>query len=87
MSKLFDVVATTGKYQKDGQTKYLNKTVGSIIETKHGNRLKLAAWFNPAGCEKDEDGSVWLALFPPKAREGQQQSEDNGFKDSDLPPF
>jgi hypothetical protein len=86
MSKLFDVVATTGKYQKDGQTKYLNKTVGSIIETKHGNRLKLAAWFNPAGCEKDEDGSVWLALFPPKDKQ-QQQPEDSGFKDRDLPPF
>jgi uncharacterized lipoprotein YddW (UPF0748 family) len=84
VSKLYDVVATTGKYQKDGQTKYLNKTVGSIIETKHGKRLKLAAWFNPAGCEKDEDGAVWLALFPPKDKQQNRQPEDTGFKDDDL---
>ena len=87
MSKLYDVVATVGKYTKNGDSKptYLSKNVGSVIETKHGLRLKLGAWFNPAGCERDEDGSIWLALFPPKPKEGQQsQSQDNGFKDDDI---
>lgn len=86
MSRKFDVVATVGTYKKGEETKYLNKTVGSIIETKHGLRLKLGAWFNPAGCARDEDGSIWLALFEPKDKpQGQQQSQDNGgFKDDDI---
>jgi len=89
MSKRLDVVATVGEYQKDGKTQYLNKNVGVIIETKHGQRLKLAAWFNPAGCKRDEDGYIWLALFEPKAKNGEQQrqSEDPGFQDSDIPNF
>jgi hypothetical protein len=42
--------------------------VGSIIETTKG-RLKLKASFNRAGCKRDEDGMIWLALFEP-AKEG-----------------
>lgn len=86
MSRKFDVVATVGKYEKEGQTKYISRNVGVIIETKHGLRLKLAASFNPAGCERDADGHVWLALFEPRPREGSQQGQqqDNGFKDDDI---
>jgi len=71
----YHVVATLGTYEKDGQKKYISKNVGSVIETKHGFRLKIDASFNPAGCPRDEDGSVWLALFEPKPRDNQQQSQ------------
>lgn len=68
----YDVVATIGKYEKDGQTKYITRKVGSVFETSKGLRLKIDAMFNPAGCEKDESGSVWLALFEPKEKDEQQ---------------
>lgn len=69
----YDVVATTGSYEKDGQTKYLSKNVGTVIETQKGLRLKLDASFNPAGLQATQDGSVWLALFEPKPRDGQTE--------------
>jgi single-strand DNA-binding protein len=71
MAKKFDVVATVGTYQKDGETKYISRNVGAIIDTKYGPKLKLASWFNPAGCPRDEDGQIWLALFEPQ-QEGCQ---------------
>jgi len=87
MAKKYDVVATTGTYEKDGETKYINKNVGSIIGTKHGFRLKLDASFNPAGCKIDDDGGVWLALFEPKPRDNQappptqhEQAKGNGHQ-------
>ena len=92
MAKKYDVVATTGTYEKDGEKKYLSRNVGSIIETKHGFRLLLDASFNPAGCERNEDGKVWLALFEPRKDNSQGQTQappaqgGNDF-DDDLPPF
>ena len=77
MSKLYDVVATTGSYKKDNETKYITRRVGSVIETQHGPRLKLDASFNPAGCRIDDDGAVWLALFEPRDRQQPQQSGQN----------
>lgn len=75
MSRKYDVVATIGTYQKDGETKYVTRNVGSVIETKHGLRLAMDASFNPAGCQKSEDGKVWLALFEPKPQDGQQPQQ------------
>lgn len=72
MAKVYDVVATTGTYVKDGVTKYLSKNVGEVIETKNGLAIKMDATFNPAGCTKTDDGKVWLKLFEP--RESGQQS-------------
>ena len=73
MSKRYDVVATIGQYEKDGQTKYVTRNVGAVIQTQKGFRLKLDASFNPAGCQRSEDGGVWLALFEP--RDDQQQGQ------------
>lgn len=73
MSKRYDVVATIGQYEKDGQTKYVTRNVGAVIQTSKGFRLKLDASFNPAGCQRSEDGGVWLALFEP--RDDQQQTQ------------
>jgi single-strand DNA-binding protein len=64
-----DLVATIGTYEKDGQTKYVTRKVGTLLETDKGIRVKLDACFSPAGCRVDADGSVWLAAFDPKPRE------------------
>lgn len=64
MSTAKDIVATIGTYtDKQGQTKYVSRKVGSLIETRKGPRIKLDASFTPAGCKRDEDGGVWLAIF------------------------
>ncbi|UVO19553.1 hypothetical protein [Stutzerimonas stutzeri] len=80
MSKRYDVVATIGQYEKDGQTKYVTRNVGAVIQTQKGFRLKLDASFNPAGCQRSEDGGVWLALFEPRddQQQGQPQQQRQG---------
>ena len=66
MSKKFDVVAITGKYQdRDGNEKSRYVTIGAVIETSKGLSLKLEAV--PVGW----DG--WAGLYEPKAKEGAQQ--------------
>ena len=98
MAKMYDVVATTGTYEKDGKKKYISRNVGSIIETRHGIRQKMEASFNPAGCPRDEDGYVWLALFEPSDNSQRQQNpqqnqgggvnrEQQPFNRDDDPPF
>ena len=76
MSKKYDVVANIGKYQdSNGKDQYINRNVGSIIQTKQGyHKLVLDACFNPAALQKDDNGRVWLNLFEPKPKEeGMQQ--------------
>ena len=83
----YDVVATLGTYQKDGETKYISRKVGAVIETKHGPSLKLDATFNPAGCVKGDDGGVWLKFFEPRDKQQQKQSaaNGNGWDNSEIP--
>lgn len=93
MSVRYDVVATVGQYEKDGQTKYLTRKVGVVVNTQKGFRLKLDATFNPAGCPRGDDGGVWLALFEPKEdQQKQQQAPQRGQQaaprdsiDDDIP--
>lgn len=98
MSKRYDVVATIGQYEKDGQTKYVTRNVGAVIQTSKGFRLKLDASFNPAGCQRSEDGGVWLALFEPRddqqqtqqqaprqAQRSQQAAPPDDFDNQDIP--
>lgn len=73
MGKRYDLVATVGTYVKDGQTKYLTKNVGEVIETKNGLSIKMDATFNPAGCKITEDGKIWLKLFEPKEHVNKMQ--------------
>jgi single-strand DNA-binding protein len=85
----YDLVATTGKYQKDGETKYLTKNVGKMIEVNGRQKILLDASFNPAGCEKTEDGKVWIALFEQRDNNkqpasGKPQVTQEAF-DSDIP--
>lgn len=76
----YDVVATVGKYEKNGETKYISRKVGAVIQTDKGFRMKMDAFFNPAGCKVDEDGSIWLALFEPRddQQQGQPQQQRQG---------
>ena len=88
----YDVVATIGTYEKEGQTKYLTRNVGRVIETKNGLRLKMDASFNPAGCKQDDDGSIWLALFEPKSDKpsAHMQAKADGYQPpvkTDEPPL
>lgn len=66
MANVKDIVATVGTYEKEGQTKYITRNVGRLVETSKGLRVKLDATFNPAGCKSDADGSIWLAVFDQK---------------------
>ena len=89
MSRKYEVVAVTGKYQdRDGNEKSRYMTIGAVIETRNGLMLKLEA--NPVGW----DG--WAYLNEPKPRDGQsqqrqaprQQSRANdGMDDMDSIPF
>ena len=80
MAKKYDVVATIGKYEKDGQTKYISRNVGAVIETQHGLSIKMDASFNPAGCQITEDGKIWLKLFEP--RDNSQGQKQSGYSQS-----
>lgn len=85
MAKLkYDVVATVGQYEKDGQTKYISRKVGAVIQTDKGFRMKMDAFFNPAGCKIAEDGSIWLAFFEPR-EEQQQQGQRQAPRNASAP--
>ena len=92
MAVKYEVVATIGTYtNKGGEKKYISRKVGSLIETQHGDALKLDACFNPAGCKVEEDGSVWLKLFAPKPAtdmtnppaKAPKQNQPTGFNSFD----
>ncbi|WP_440682329.1 hypothetical protein [Cysteiniphilum halobium] len=91
-----NIVATTGTYTgQDGQKKYINKTIGKVFQTQHGIKLKLDASFNLAALQQADDGSVWLAVFPPKEQQPQTPSAQpyaqptaqqlNDFDDDSIP--
>lgn len=85
------VVATIGTYQKDGEKKYINRKVGTLLETQYGPKLKLDSSFNPAGCMRGEDGSVWLSLFDPNPKDQRNQpiqhnmGTQDGIEDDAIP--
>ena len=86
MSKKFDVVAITGKYQdRDGNEKNRYTNIGVVIETSKGLSLKLESV--PVGW----DG--WAGPYEPKERDQreaprqQQRSQQSRGGDdmSDIP--
>lgn len=81
----YDVVATLGTYESGGQTKYVNRKVGVILDTQHGLSLKLDCHFSPSGLKKDDSGSVWLKLFPPREfQEKQKQGIQNQIPEQNV---
>lgn len=81
MSKLYDVVAITGKYtDREGNEKNRYLNIGAVIQTKNGQMLKLEAV--PVGW----DG--WCYLNEPKPRDEQPQrravpAKSSSFDDLD----
>ena len=84
MAIVYEVTVKAGTYQKDGQEKVRYQRIGSIIETKKGNMLKLDQMPLVEG-----GWSGWAYLFEPK--EGDQKfapkkQADDGFPpDEDMP--
>ena len=61
MAIVYEVTVKAGTYQKDGQEKVRYQRIGSVIETKKGNMLKLDQ------IPLVENGwSGWAYLFEPK---------------------
>lgn len=75
----YDVVASIGTYEKDGQKKYVNRNVGTLLMTDKGPRIKLDAHFSAAGCIRAEDGGVWLSCFEPKEKPKDRSINDPAF--------
>ena len=72
-TKKYDIVAVTGTYQKDGETKKRYQTVGVVLDGEHGPYILLERWFSPAGLPNpDGRATVLLNLFAPK------QDKDGG---------
>jgi hypothetical protein len=83
MAIIYEVTVKAGTYQKDGQEKVRYQRIGSVIETKKGQMLKLDQMPLVEG-----GWSGWAYLFEP--REGDQKSmpKNHGnsvFPDEDVP--
>lgn len=80
MSKIYDVVAVTGTYEKDGEEKPVWKNCGAIFETAKGLAMKLD--LIPVA----SDG--WFKLFEPKPKKDEkpaQQPQPQDDFDDDIP--
>lgn len=80
MIKKYDIVATTGSYTKNGETKNRYKNVGVVMEKDGKPFILLERTFNPAGLPNDGKESVLLSLYPPKEKgsdQGLQQPLDD----------
>ena len=83
MAIIYEVTVRAGTYQKDGQEKVRYQRIGSVIETRKGNMLKLD---QVPLVEGGWEG--WAYLFEPK--EGDQkfapakQSNDGFPDDQDI---
>jgi hypothetical protein len=83
MAVIYEVTVKAGTYQKDGQEKVRYQRIGSVIETKKGNMLKLDQ------VPLVEGGwTGWAYLFEPRTDDQKgvpaKQSND-GFPDEDMP--
>ena len=76
MAVIYDVVATTGTYEKDGKTMYRTQTIGRVIETAKGLSLKIDQI--PLA---DGGWSGWASLFAPLTDE-QKEAKRNGVAPS-----
>jgi hypothetical protein len=92
MREVFEVVATIGEYQnRQGETKREYLKVGSLMQGDDGRQaLVLKRHINLAGLP-EKNGRVWLNLYEPKPREGQQPAQRQAAQtaepefDNDIP--
>ena len=85
-TKLYDLVVTTGTYEKAGETKKRYLTIGSAFESDMGGMfLVLARHVNLAGLPfKDGSDSVLVSCFAPREKDAPRGSSS---KPSDDMPF
>lgn len=82
MAIVYEVTVKAGTYQKDGQEKVRYQRIGSVIETKKGQMLKIDS------VPLVEGGwSGWAYLFEPREDDQKfspaKQSND-GFPDDEI---
>ena len=64
MAKKYDVVAVTGEYQKDGETKKRYRNVGMVNENAEGHlSLHLD---HPVTVDDEGKVVAWFSFFEPK---------------------
>lgn len=86
MAKIYDAVVTIGTYHVNGETKYVTRNIGSVIETRNGLALVMDASFNPAGAVRTEDGKVWVKLFEPRTEEAESPPPPAARRGAPAPP-
>lgn len=78
MAVIYEVTVKAGTYLKDGQEKIRYQRIGSVIETKKGQMLKLDQMPLVEG-----GWSGWAYLFEPKV-DGKAPAKSNDFDDIDF---
>lgn len=78
-----EITVITGQYtNKDGQQKNRYQRIGSVIDTKNGEMLKIDVI--PL---KDGGWDGWAYLNEPRPREDQPRQQRSGFDDMTDVPF
>ncbi len=87
MIKKYDIVATVGTYQKNGETKSKFKNVGAVMEKDGKQFILMDRIFNPAGLPGDKE-SVLLSLYAAKEKDSDYnqglQQKNNDLQDEIL---
>lgn len=84
MIKKYDIVATVGTYQKNGETKSRFKNVGVVMEKDGKPFILLDRIFNPAGLPNPQNkDTVLLSLYEPKDKGADY---NQGLQQSSLAP-
>ncbi len=85
MIKKYDIVAVTGTYQKNGETKNRFKNVGVMMEKDGKPFLLLERTFNLAGLPNPQGkDTVLLSLYEPKDK-GSDYNQGLQHKEEYIP--
>jgi len=83
MAKIYDVVAVTGSYTKDGQEKKRYKNVGFINKNNDGHlSLKLD---HLVTVDDDSKTINWFSLFEAEGQSKPKKEVNNDMEDEDIP--
>lgn len=85
MIKKYDIVATVGTYQKDGETKKEFRKVGVLMEKDGKPFILLERIFNPAGMPADGKRNVLLSLYEPKEENSHNNQQQEQPLDDHIP--
>ena len=78
MTKLFDLVVTTGSYvNSQGETKKQYKNIGIVKQGENSQYILLDRTFNPAGVPNpDNKDMLIVSMFEPKEKAANVQDFD-----------